>query len=117
MLLARSGLPYTVQLGTTRSGTGWTTNQRPNAVPGVDGTGNPDGPNGWLNIAGFSDPAAGTFGNLGRNTERGPKFVQLDMSLLKRTTHPRQPEAGVPRRGLQHPEPSRSGRRCRRACS
>lgn len=85
VLIARSGLPYTVQLGTTRSGTGWTTNQRPDAVPGVDGTGDPDGPNGWLNIAGFSDPAPGTFGNLGRNTERGPRFVQLDMSLLKRT--------------------------------
>jgi hypothetical protein len=85
VLLARSGLPYTVQLGTTRSGTGWTTNQRPNAVPGVDGTGNPDGPNGWLNIAAFSDPAPGTYGTLGRNTERGPKFVQLDMSLLKRS--------------------------------
>jgi hypothetical protein len=86
VLFARSGLPYTVQLGTTRSGTGWTTNQRPNAVPGVEGTGDPDGPRGWLNIAGFSDPALGTFGNLGRNTERVPKFVQLDMSLLKRTT-------------------------------
>ena len=75
-----------MQLGTTRSGTGWTTNQRPNAVSGVDGTGDPDGPIGWLNLAGFSDPAPGTFGNLGRNTERGPRFVQLDMSLLKRTT-------------------------------
>lgn len=85
VLLARSGLPYTVQLGTTRSGTGWTTNQRPNAVPGVEGTGDPSGPNGWLNIAAYSDPAAGTYGTLGRNTERGPKFVQLDMSMLKRT--------------------------------
>jgi len=85
VLLARSGLPYTVTLGTTRSGTGWTTNQRPNAVPGVEGTGDPNGPNGWLNIAAYSDPAPGTFGNLGRNTERGPNFVQLDMSFLKRT--------------------------------
>lgn len=86
VVIARSGLPYSVLLGTTRSGTGYTTNQRPNAVPGVEGSGNPDGPKGWLNIAAFSDPAAGTFGSLGRNTERGPAFVQLDMSLLKRTT-------------------------------
>jgi hypothetical protein len=86
VVIARSGLPYTVLLGTTRSGTGWTTNQRPNAVPNVEGTGEPEGPIGWLNLAGFSDPAAGTYGNLGRNTERGPKFVQLDMSLLKRST-------------------------------
>jgi len=86
VLIARSGLPYTVQLGTTRSGTGWTTNQRPNAVPGVEASGDPDGPTGWLDIAAFSDPEAGTFGTLGRNTERGPRFVQLDASLLKRTT-------------------------------
>jgi Carboxypeptidase regulatory-like domain/TonB dependent receptor len=85
VLLARSGLPYTVQLGTTRSGTGWTTNQRPNLVPGVDTSGDRNGPDGWLNRAAFSDPAAGTFGNLGRNTERGPNFVQLDASLLKKT--------------------------------
>lgn len=84
ILLARSGLPYTVQLGTTRSGTTWTTNQRPNGVPGVNAS-SPDGPNGWLNLAAYSDPAAGTFGNLGRNTERGPRFVQLDASLLKKT--------------------------------
>ena len=49
VVIARSGLPYSVLLGTTRSGTGWTTNQRPNAVPGVEGTGDPDGPIGWLN--------------------------------------------------------------------
>ncbi len=86
VLLARSGLPYTVQLGTTRSGTGWTTNQRPNLVPGAETSVEPNGPNGWLNRAAYSDPAAGTFGNLGRNTERGPNFVQLDASLLKKTT-------------------------------
>jgi len=42
-----------------------------------------DGPTGWLNRAAFSDPATGTFGNLGRNTERGPHFVQIDASLFK----------------------------------
>lgn len=88
VLLARSGLPYTVQLSSnvTRSGTGWTTNQRPNLVPGVETSGDNNGPDGWLNPAAYSDPAAGTFGNLGRNTERGPSFVQLDASLLKKTT-------------------------------
>jgi hypothetical protein len=85
ILLARSGLPYSVQLGTSRAGQGWFTNQRPNSVPGVDSSGNPDGPVGWLNPAAFADVAAGQYGNLGRNTERGPKFVQLDLSLLKNT--------------------------------
>ena len=85
VLLARSGLPYTVQLGTSRAGQGWFTNQRPNRVEGVDSQGNPDGPIGWLNRDAFSDVAPGQYGNLGRNSERGPKFVQLDASLLKNT--------------------------------
>jgi hypothetical protein len=85
ILLARSGLPYTVNLGTTRGGQGWFTNQRPNLVPGVDTVGDIQGPLGWLNPAAFSDVAAGSYGNLGRNTERGPRFIQLDASLLKNT--------------------------------
>jgi len=84
VVLARSGQPYTVTLGAvTRSGTGWTTNQRPNVVSDVDHVGAIDGPTGWLNRAAFSDPATGTFGNLGRNTERGPNFWQVDASLFK----------------------------------
>jgi len=84
VVLARSGQPYTVTLGAvTRSGTGWTTSQRPNVVSGVDHVGGINGPTGWLNPTAFSDPATGTFGSLGRNTERGPHFVQVDVSLFK----------------------------------
>ena len=84
VVLAHSGLPYTVTLGAvTRSGTGWTTNQRPNVVSGVDHVGVINGPTGWLNPTAFSNPATGTVGNLGRNTERGPDFIQVDVSLLK----------------------------------
>jgi hypothetical protein len=84
LVLAHSGRPYTVTLGAvTRSETGWTTNQRPDAVTGIDHVGNINGPSGWLNPAAFSNPAAGTFGALGRNTERGPYFVQVDASLFK----------------------------------
>jgi outer membrane receptor protein involved in Fe transport len=84
VVLARSGLPYTVILGAvTQSGTGWTTNQRPDVVNGVDHIGNINGPAGWLNPAAFSTPAVGSFGNLERNTERGPCFVQVDGSLFK----------------------------------
>jgi outer membrane receptor protein involved in Fe transport len=84
VVLAHSGLPYSVTLGAvTRSGTGWTTNQRPNVVSGVGHAGVSEGPTGWLNPAAFSDPASGTFGNLGRNTERGPHFLQVDVSLFK----------------------------------
>jgi outer membrane receptor protein involved in Fe transport len=85
IVIARSGLPYSVALGATRSGTGWTTSQRPNEVPGVPHVGTISGATGFLNRAAFSDPAAGTYGNLPRNSERGAKFVQVDMSLLKNT--------------------------------
>jgi hypothetical protein len=40
----------------------------------------------YLNRAAWTTPAAGTFGNSRRNTVYGPKFNQLDLSLLK-TTH------------------------------
>ena len=84
VVLAHSGRPYSVTLGAvTRSGTGWTTNQRPNVVNDVDHVGVINGPTGWLNSAAFSNPDAGTFGNLGRNTERGPSFLQTDVSLIK----------------------------------
>jgi hypothetical protein len=84
LVLAHSGRPYSVTLGAvTRSGTGWTTNQRPDVVSGVDHVGVINGPTGWLNAAAFATPVAGSFGNLGRNTERGPHFIQVDVSLLK----------------------------------
>src|SRR5262249_27067907 len=65
------------------SGTGWTTNQRPNVVRGVAHVGVINGPTGWLDPTAFSDPVTGTFGDLGRNSERGPHFVQVDASLFK----------------------------------
>jgi hypothetical protein len=86
VLLARSGFPYSVLLGTSAAGTGWFTNQRPDLLQGVPTTGEQQGPNGWLNPAAFAVPAAGQYGNLARNTERGPRFVQFDMSLFKNTT-------------------------------
>jgi len=57
-------------------------NQRPNAVAGVEAvTGNTSN---WLNLAAFSAPAAGTFGDAPRNGIRGPGAWQLDLSLAKR---------------------------------
>jgi hypothetical protein len=37
----------------------------------------------WFNTAAFSQPAAGTYGDLGRNTERGPGINNLDLALFK----------------------------------
>ena len=55
--------------------------QRPDLVPGV----NPyleDGVR-WLNPAAFATPQPGTFGNLPRNSLRGPGFWQLDLMMSK----------------------------------
>ena len=57
--------------------------ERPNSVPGVDWRPDDQGPDHWINPAAFSIPAPGTPGNLGRNTLRGPKLHNLDLSLIK----------------------------------
>ena len=61
-------------------------NQRPNVVPGVD----PILPHwtpatGYLNPLAFSQPADGTFGNLGRNAVYGPGYANVDFSVTKNT--------------------------------
>jgi hypothetical protein len=42
-----------------------------------------NGPNGWFNPAAFSNTVAGTFGNCGRNTLRGPWLGNEDISIVK----------------------------------
>jgi len=37
----------------------------------------------WFNTAAFTANAPGTFGNLGRNTGRGPGYADLDLSIFK----------------------------------
>jgi Carboxypeptidase regulatory-like domain/TonB dependent receptor len=39
--------------------------------------------NGWFNPKAFSNPVAGTFGNCGRNTLRGPWLGNEDVSIVK----------------------------------
>ena len=61
-------------------------NQRPNVVPGV----NPILPHwnpvtGYLNPNAFSQPAFGTFGDLGRDSIYGPNYWNLDFSVTKNT--------------------------------
>ncbi len=83
--LIHTGIPFTVFIGTNTFGNGNFTNQRPNAVAGVDQYAASPSVNGWLNPAAFTLPLAGTFGNLGRNTVYGPGFTNVDFSLLKNT--------------------------------
>jgi hypothetical protein len=83
--ILHTGVADTVALGTNTFGNGDFINQRPNAVAGVDLYAQPQTVNQWLNPAAFSMPAAGTFGNLGRNTIFGPDLAQIDFSVLKNT--------------------------------
>jgi hypothetical protein len=79
-----SGFPFTPQLGSNRSGDGDTRNpDRPSYNPGFTGpivTGNPSQ---WFNPGAFLVPAAGTWGNVGRNVLTGPGLATLDTSLFR----------------------------------
>jgi hypothetical protein len=48
------------------------------AYNGPTGVGDP-----WFNKAAFALPAAGKFGNAGLEILRGPRFINMDMALLK----------------------------------
>jgi hypothetical protein len=84
---ARSGFPVNVTVDRSASSVpdGNTTNQRPDLVPGVPlmPTGGAT-PSEWINPAAFMVPAAGTFGNLGRDVARGPGLWQVDLGASKR---------------------------------
>lgn len=65
---------------------GNTTNQRPDYVAGTSlrpasGRSIDD----WINLAAFTTPANGTFGDAGRNIARGPGLFQIDGALQKNT--------------------------------
>ncbi len=79
----QSGNPFTVALATTTVN-GVANTVRPNLIGPVN-YGNPLGQ--WIlnPAATFGAPAAGTFGNLGRNTFVGPTFKNFDLALIKNT--------------------------------
>lgn len=87
----QSGFPFTPNVQGDTAGVGGGTGGifvRPNAVPGVDPyLPKSEWANGrYLNPAAFSVPAAGTFGNVGRNSLVGPGFIGLDMAMAKSFT-------------------------------
>ena len=81
-----SGFPFTPLIGSNRSGDGDTRNpDRPSLSSTFSGpivTGNPDQ---WFNPSAFVLPIAGTYGDLGRGTLRGPGLADVDFSLFKNT--------------------------------
>lgn len=79
-----SGLPITpFWNGAAPSGSGESSNDRPNVIGNVN-----DGPkrwDAWFNTAAFVAAPKGTFGNAGRNTVIGPRTNSADFSVLKTT--------------------------------
>ena len=81
----RGGFPYTIDTGYDSSGTG---SAEPRADCIAPGTvyGERDAPTGgyqWFNPGAYAIPAAGTFGNCGVGTIRGPGLHEADLSVSK----------------------------------
>jgi outer membrane receptor protein involved in Fe transport len=83
ILTIQSGRPIPIVNSNDTSET-FNFHQRPNVVAGVNPIlSNWSPSSGYLNPAAFSQPADGTFGNLGRNAIYGPGFHNLDFSATK----------------------------------
>jgi hypothetical protein len=81
-----SGFPFTPLIGSNRSGDGDTRNpDRPSLNPSFAGPVLLGQPRQWFNSSAFILPPAGTFGNLGKGTFRGPGLADLDLSIMKNT--------------------------------
>jgi hypothetical protein len=81
----QSGFPFTPSLGFNPTNDGDTRNPiRPSWNPAFSGPVILGGPNEYYNPNAFVVPAAGTYGNTGRNVLRGPGLAQLDFSALKK---------------------------------
>jgi Carboxypeptidase regulatory-like domain/TonB-dependent Receptor Plug Domain len=79
-----SGFPFTPQIGANRSGDGNTRNpDRPSLNPLFSGPIVLNKQTQWFDPNAFVMPDAGTWGNLGRGTFRGPGLANVDLSLVK----------------------------------
>jgi hypothetical protein len=87
-LQIHDGAPFTVTSGVDNSLTA-TGNDRPNLVNPNDIythktlTKTNAGNRNFLNASAYAQNATGTFGDVGRNSVRGPKYVQLDVQLSR----------------------------------
>ncbi|MCU0246649.1 MAG: TonB-dependent receptor [Bryobacter sp.] len=85
LALVRSGAATQVTIGVNTFGNQNLLNQRPDAVAGASLYPERQTIDNFFNAAAYRLPAAGTFGNLARNTLHGPDFWQFDASLAKET--------------------------------
>ncbi len=84
---ASSGNPFSVVVGFDRARARFqagTSPQRPDLVAGRSTNPIVGGPDRYYDPSAFALPAAGYFGNLGRNTLIGPGLAMMDMSVNKR---------------------------------
>jgi hypothetical protein len=80
----QSGLPFTPSLGYNPSNDGDSRNPvRPTWNPAYTEKVVTGGPNQYFNPNAFVTPAAGTYGNVGRDTLIGPGVAEIDFSALK----------------------------------
>lgn len=77
---AQTGSPVTPYYSANVSGT-LNNQDRPNVVG--DPNNGPKTPQQWFNVAAFVAPAAGNFGNAGRNIINGPNLVNLDAAVVR----------------------------------
>jgi hypothetical protein len=85
-----SGRPFTVALhpdidqsNTGRSNLGFGNNDRPNVSGDPSLSSSERSEDRWFNVAAFSMPAFGTFGNAGRNILEGPGYRNLNLGITK----------------------------------
>ena len=84
ILTAQTGFPFTPLVGFNQSGNGDSrAPDRPNLAPGFSGPIVLGSPTRWFNPAAFQLPAAGTYGNAGRDIIEGPGLLEFDSSLFK----------------------------------
>jgi hypothetical protein len=82
----QSGFPFTPQLGYNPTNNGDSRNPvRPSWNPAFTGSVIEGGPTQYFNPGAFVAPAAGTYGNVGRDVLIGQGISELDFSLLKTT--------------------------------
>ena len=84
IVTAQTGFPFTPQLGYNPTGNGDTRNPvRPNWNPNFSGRLYPKTVQQYFNPAAFVQPAAGTFGNVSRDSLTGPGLTNLDWSATR----------------------------------
>jgi hypothetical protein len=86
IVTVQSGFPFSPQLGYNPTGNGDTRNPvRPNWNPNFSGKLYERTPQQWFNPEAFLQPAAGTYGNVKRDSLSGPGLSELDLSATKNT--------------------------------